>query len=236
MKRYEIFVFPVAIAIALLSSACSMIEKASLHGFNSGYYTMNYEGKVQKVYVDMKEDSIDVYHQTGTTPYTVKFLSIPSRPADSPLKTPLVFGKQSLDIDITSVLLKYRPSVNGLPPQLTSEFNAALYAGWRHDRYKIVTETDPLGKMYNRTNRHGYDLGVFAGPGVTLISPFSTNYLSADEYSGMTIQTGIAGFLETDMASFGLVVGFDYLLNRDRDIWIYQNKPWIGFMVGIALN
>jgi hypothetical protein len=52
----------------------------------------------------------------------------------------------------------------------------------------------------------------------------------------MIIQTGIAGFIESNMASFGLGIGFDHLLNRDRDIWIYNKKPWIGFIVGIALK
>jgi hypothetical protein len=52
----------------------------------------------------------------------------------------------------------------------------------------------------------------------------------------MTIQTGVAAFIESNMASFGLALGWDYLLNRDKAIWIYQTKPWVGFVVGIALN
>jgi hypothetical protein len=52
----------------------------------------------------------------------------------------------------------------------------------------------------------------------------------------MIIQTGIAGFIESNVASFGLAVGYDYLMNPDRKIWIYTNKPWVGFVVGIALN
>ena len=85
-------------------------------------------------------------------------------------------------------------------------------------------------------NKFGYDFGFFAGPGATIINPFNTNNKRADEYSGMIIQTGVAGFLETNVASFGLSIGYDYLLNPDRKIWMYQNKPWVGFIVGIALN
>ncbi|MBK7094557.1 MAG: hypothetical protein IPH57_05715 [Saprospiraceae bacterium] len=50
------------------------------------------------------------------------------------------------------------------------------------------------------------------------------------------MQIGLAGFLESNAASFGISYGYDYLLNRDKKIWIYQNQPWIGFIVGIALN
>ena len=52
----------------------------------------------------------------------------------------------------------------------------------------------------------------------------------------MVIQGGFAGFIESNIASFGIAVGFDYLLSKDRQIWIYDGKPWIGFVVGIALN
>jgi hypothetical protein len=82
----------------------------------------------------------------------------------------------------------------------------------------------------------GYDFGVFAGPGVTLINPLTTLNRVTEEYSGMIMQMGIAGFIESNMASFGLSLGFDTLLNPDRKIWIYNKKLWIGFVVGIALN
>jgi hypothetical protein len=52
----------------------------------------------------------------------------------------------------------------------------------------------------------------------------------------MIVQMGIAGFFESSMASFGVAAGFDHLLNRDREIWIYNKKPWVGFVVGVALN
>jgi hypothetical protein len=112
----------------------------------------------------------------------------------------------------------------------------ALYAGWRHDYFHIISKKDPLGKSYSKISNRGFDFGIFAGPGVTLISPFTTQNKRTDEYSGMIIQTGIAGFIESNVASFGLAVGYDYLLNPDRKVWIYNNKPWVGFIVGIALN
>jgi hypothetical protein len=46
----------------------------------------------------------------------------------------------------------------------------------------------------------------------------------------------MAGFLETKFVSFGLGAGFDALLTSDKKAWIYHNKLWFGFVVGIALN
>jgi hypothetical protein len=137
---------------------------------------------------------------------------------------------------ITSVLLKYRPSVYGLSPQLTTDFNLAVYAGWRKDMFRVESKKDPLGIYQPKITTQGYDIGIFAGPGTTLISPFTTRNNRTDEYSALIMQAGLAGFVELNLASFGIALGFDYLMNPDRKVWIYQNKPWLGFMVGIALN
>lgn len=112
----------------------------------------------------------------------------------------------------------------------------ALYLGWRYDKYHIMSKKDPLGNWHQKINSAGYDIGFFAGPGTTMINPFTTNNKRIDEYSGMIMQAGVGGFIESNVASFGLAIGYDFLLNTDRKIWIYHNKPWVGFVVGIALN
>lgn len=221
----------------LLFSSCSTLEKASTHGFNSGYYTLASASKpARKVYVDVTAENLAVYPVIDHRPDKQPLLMVPFQPSDSFRISPLVFRKKSLDVDITSILLKYRPSIYGLPGQLVTDFNVALYAGWRHDRYTIKSSLDPLGKRSYKIRNWGHDIGLFAGPGAAGINPFSTQNKVADDYSGLMIQTGIAGFIESNVASFGLAVGYDYLLNSDRKVWIYQHQPWLGFIVGVALN
>ena len=227
----------IQIVFAVFFTSCSTLEKASTHGFNSGHYEFqSEENNAQNVYADVSDDKIDLYHENDKQVNKEKFLTIPLKTSDSLLVSPVAFRKKSLDIDITAILLKYRPAVSGLPAQLTTDFNVALYAGWRHDNYTIKTKMDPLGKSYQKISNWGYDFGFFTGPGGTLISPFTTRNQRTDEYSGLIIQTGFAGFIESNIASFGISIGIDYLMNSDRDVWIYTNKPWIGFIVGIALN
>lgn len=235
MRKYT-FIFPFALASIAFFASCSTLDKASTHGFTNGYYQLNSVEKKELVYADVTDEKIDVYNQSEEIPYKNIYLSIPLKGADSLQKIPLKFSKQSLDIDLTTILLKYRPSVYGLPPQLNTDLNFALYAGWRHDNFKFSNTSDPLGKHYPKITNLGYDFGLFAGPGTTLVSPFSTNNRTNNEYTGMIVQTGIAAFLESNTASFGLAVGLDYLLNKDREIWIYNNKPWVGFIVGVAIN
>ena len=242
-KLFDVFVgtsntyFVITIWLIGLLTSCNTFEKASTHGLNSGYYKLKTENKnAQNVYLDVTNEQIDVYHHIKRQPDKKQFLTIPLNTTDSIVFSPMVFKKQSLDVDITSIILKYRPSVYGLPAQLTTDLNMALYVGWRYDYYHIMSKRDPLGRSYHKISNRGYDFGFFAGPGTTLISPFTTQNKRTDEYNGMIIQTGIAGFIESNVASFGLAVGYDYLMNPDRKIWIYTNKPWVGFVVGIALN
>jgi hypothetical protein len=220
----------------LLLASCSTVEKASMHGFLSGFYSLDSSRKSAKVYVDVVEDQLDVYQTDGAGKVANRLISVPLYASDSARHAPMIFRKTSLDIDIASIFLKYRPSVKGVPAQLSADLNVALYAGLRRDRFKVSYKTDPLGKQTRELNSLGYDLGFFAGTGITPVSPFTTLNRTTNDYSGMIIQMGFAGFLESRFASFGLAIGIDHLVSRDSKIWIYNHKPWVGFVVGIALN
>ena len=218
-------------------SSCSTLERASLHGLNDGFYHLKSDSsEKQAVYLDVSEDDIQVYTTKNKQPESKPTLTIPHAATDSIPFQRITFKKQGLDIDISTVLMKYRPAIGELPAQLTTDLTLALYAGWRYDYFLVKPRKNPLGKTTVSVENRGFDFGFFAGPGTTLISPFTTRNLRSDEYNGMIIQGGCAGFIESNMASFGLAVGYDYLLSKDRAIWIYHNKPWVGFMIGVALN
>ena len=224
------------LSIMLLLCSCTVIEKSSRHDFQSGFYKCRgAESDCRKVYVETG-DKITGYCIKGKMADEKPSFEISLHKQDSVCRYPLKFSRKSLDIDFTTVLFKFRPSIFHLPPQLSTDFNASIYAGWRHDNYFVKAISDPLGKCSNTVINRGYDFGVFAGPESTVIGPFSTKNLVTDEYNGFVLQYGVAGFLESGVASFGLSVGMDRLVGPDSKQWIYQNKPWIGFMVGVALN
>lgn len=218
-------------------AACSVVEKSSTHGFNNGVYTVRYDSvQYRNAYMELEEDTIRVYPKVAGILQTTPALSISPAAAGSNCSGSFTFKKQSLDIDITSVLFKYRPGQQGRPPELTADFNAALYSGWRWDTYKLKYKKDPLQNCRQTLGASGFDIGAFAGIGTTPVNAFTTGGLVPDDYSGMVLQYGLAGFVETSFVSFGLAAGFDALLTPDKKTWIYQNKPWFGFVVGIALN
>ena len=231
------FRIPLFLAACLSIFSCRVFDEASRHGFQSGYYRMDTgkEGQADRVYVDVLDTAVCVYRNPAAglqRPDLVFPLGITRLASPAPL----VFRKQSLDIDISTILLKYRPNTEGMPAQLHTDMNVSLFAGWRHDRYRLVVNTDPLGRREAAWNSLGFDFGGFLGTGSTFVGPFTTANRTQAEYNGMILQAGLAGFIESDIASFGLAAGIDQLMNRDKAIWIYNRKPWIGFIVGIALN
>lgn len=226
--------FHTAFAFGVMAiSSCSVMEKSSSHGFESGFYSVKSGDRPpMSVYLHIDEDQIDGYTLADSRPIFRIELSDPAPSGATDWK----FQKKSMDIDITSNVFKFRPGLYRQPAQMTTDFNAALYAGWRHDTHIVTYRKNPLDQYRSEIKNRGYDIGIFAGPGIATIDAFSTRNLAAYDYSALTLQYGIAGFLESSFASFGLSAGFDHLFSPDRKVWIYQNQPWIGFIVGIAIN
>ncbi|MBK9736602.1 MAG: hypothetical protein IPO92_17245 [Saprospiraceae bacterium] len=103
-------IFSTMILCFLLFPSCSILEKASSHGFERGNYTMKQAGISNKsVYIESSENEIRVYERNKDGVQLNSCLFIPQGIQDSVCHIPATFSKQSLDIDITSVLFKVRP-------------------------------------------------------------------------------------------------------------------------------
>ena len=69
------------VALIIFFTSCNTLEKASMHGFNSGYYQLESKQKSnQNVYVAVADEKIDVYHQTKKQPDASAFLTISLKP------------------------------------------------------------------------------------------------------------------------------------------------------------
>lgn len=218
-------------------SSCSIIEKTARHGFENGYYRFRQnEGRSLPVYVNVARDTLFLYNRDSVGKDRPAFLQLPHTDCSGKEEGTFRFSKQSLDVDLTSVFFKYRRSVQHRPAQLTTDLNAAIYVGWRFDTYTIKYSRDVLQQCAPKQFHRGFDAGVFFGGGTASLSPFTTGGAIDYEYNGMILQYGAAAFLESSFASFGIAVGFDHLTGPHRNVWIYQRKPWFGFVVGIALQ
>lgn len=144
--------------------------------------------------------------------------------------------ESELDVDVFTLPFKIRPAREGVPPQLNSNFNAALYLGRRLDVYRFQTRRIAPGVTQRRVLEQGFGYGVFAGLGSTAINPFFTRDQVTTEYDGLIVHAGLAGIYDARVFNVGLAVGIDHLMDSNRRHWIYQRKPWFGVLFGLNLN
>lgn len=237
MKNKTVFITEI---VCLLAAGCVPVEKMARHDFDSGFYKLKTEdGKTLPVYSTVLQDSVVIYPLEIKGSEKVPDIQSPRSAKISTVSKSNYFYKScfinnSVDVDLTTVILKYRPPAGGVPNQLSSNVNAALYFGLRKDFYKLIPYKTPLNEETSYIRQIGFDAGIFVGLGISPVNPTVTNFLIAQEYDGVIFQKGFAGFVTFDNISVGVALGFDNLLDKNRSIWIYNQKPYIGLVIGIS--
>jgi hypothetical protein len=208
-----------------LMIGCSTLKNSPKYELVDDYYAFRQKGsRYQKAFAYVEDDTIRIFKQKNI-----------KEPILSDPEKDQLFLKRSFDVDVMTVGFKYRPGTSNLPRQLNTDFNGNVFIGYRLDRFRVHYDKTPL-KTRKVFHHRGLTAGGFAGIGATSITPWTTNNLSADEYNGFILSRGLAIMVGLNNLTVGLGVGWDYLTDRDKDIWIYQNKPWYGLTVGLNLN
>lgn len=179
---------------------------------------------------------LEVYLARTDSTLTIRPLALSLPAVTIPLAAArrMHFYHRTLDVDILTIPFKIRPSQQDFPPQLNPNFSAAVYMGYRLDRYKIrpATKTDNQLLLTGL----GAGLGGFLGVGAVTMNPFVTQNAIAYEYDGLVINGGVATIYDAKKFNLGLAVGLDFLLDNNRRQWLYHRKPWLGVLFGINLN
>jgi hypothetical protein len=229
-----------AVVATLSAISCTPVEKIAFHDLSSGYYKLKTpENEPSKIYVKVYDDSITVYKTNDEgRKITVDTAAHRGASISAIRKGDPFYGscfvKNSADIDLSTVLLKYRPARGGVPNQLNANLNAAIYVGFRKDYYKMVTRDSPLHEESTFCSHVGFDFGLFAGFGITQINPTVTNDRVTQEYDGIIFQKGVGLFMTLERMSVGIVLGFDNLMDSNKSVWLYNQKPYLGLSLGIA--
>jgi hypothetical protein len=220
MQRIRLLIF-----LASLLTACGTIRDSPKYQLGDDVYDYRQKGtRYQKAIVYVEEDTIKIF--STDKPYA----SIIPAPAEDQF-----FLKRSFDIDVMTVAFKYRPGTATLPRQLNTDFNGNAFIGYRLDRFRIRVKDTPAGVKKSYAHR-GITLGAFGGIGSSSITPWTTNNQTTEEYNAFILSRGLAVMVGVNSLTVGAGVGWDYVTDRDKDIWIYQNRPWYGLTVGLNLN
>ena len=221
-------------------SSCETLKESSKYKFNDGFYTTNNAGHHEKVYVLAGSDTIKEYqrsalqgmHSTDSIK-SVRLVFPDKKPKDF---TDHVFRQGAFDIDVLTVLFKYRPPASNFPPQLNATFNGAVYTGYRTDIYRLSYKQTPLHDFRRKVSHYGFSAGIFSGLGTARIDEYVTNNALAIQYDGMVNLTGLALILAADRLTAGITLGEDHLLDRNHQLWVNNGKVWIGLSLGLNLN
>ncbi|HEU5288998.1 MAG TPA: hypothetical protein VFU05_00050 [Cyclobacteriaceae bacterium] len=215
--------FIVLVVCSLFLYSCTSTGVLPKYELGSDYYTFSQRNaKPQKVFVEVDTDSI-------------KIVPVDKSPLQIDPTKDKLFTRPSFDADIMVTLFKYRTATGNLPRQLTTDFSGNLFLGYRLDRFRVHSIKTPTGRV-KKIQHKAICIGGFGGLGSTQVTPWTTNQGTTDEYNGLVLSRGLALMFGIGKITVGLGLGRDYLTDRDKDIWIYQNKTWYGMTFSINLN
>lgn len=225
--------------IFLIASLNWGLAQTTREDFTDGFYIMKWNNSVQRVYVDLSETGVGCYsvqylngQNSVDTTDKISF----SHLIDTVCYSKAIFHKHSFDFDFMTIPLKLRPAQRDVPAQLNTHLNGAFYVGYRNDRFTLRYHVDPLKRSTQSINHFGVSVGLFSGVGGTFVSPTTTDFKIDKEYDGVVWCNGVAAFVAMNRFTMGLAFGIDYLTDKNRTLWIYQNKPWAALAFGLNLN
>lgn len=240
-RTYPFICFFFLFLFILFGTGCQTLKEVPKYQLTEGFYTSRlYHKKLKKVYIVPTDDTIKIYSAKGLAkehPDTLAALKIAFPAHNKPAAFEnYVFSKNSFDVDVLSVLFKYRPSVSGFPRQFNTAFNGVVYLGYRSDLYRLSYRQTPLRIFRRFITHYGYSVGGFTGFGTERIDEYVTNNNLSIQYDGLVNLSGIAIIVGVDKLTFGLTAGTDHLLDKNHSVWLYQHKPWFGISIGLNLN
>jgi hypothetical protein len=148
----------------------------------------------------------------------------------------VVLLRREFDFDIFTLPFKVRPGREGVPAQLNTNFNAALYFGRRLDFFHLNRHRAPSGRTAPLIRTVGLGYGLFTGLGSSAISADLTRGHATTDYEGFVLHSGAAVIYDARVFNVGAAVGVDRLLGADADYWLYQRQLWFGLLFGLNLN
>lgn len=226
------------LAVGLALSGCAAVGRVSQ--LDDGWYKPVHLGGDTALANRVRGHSVYVQQRADTL-----LLTLPT-PGATTAPAPLRYGlkpkhhallvNRRFDLDVFTIPVKVRPARAGVPAQLNSNFNAALYLGRRLDFYYLNSEAVTPWQRAPRIRATGLGYGGFVGLGSTSITADVTGQRPGPEYEGFVLHAGAATIYDARAFNVGLAAGFDHLLGPDGQHWIYQHRPWVGILFGLDLN
>lgn len=169
--------------------------------------------------VDYKKAGYDYYYypKLEDTLNTWKFKYLEISPVFQAISTPF----------------KVRFSTDSIPYQVSTSVNLGLSYGWKftHKSYRNHYHNSTF--LNKRTNSISFTPAIFCGPSTIDLNSKNTKGEVINDRTVLGMSTGILLVAGVDKFNIGMTGGVDIGFGGDAKDWIYQGKPWVGFVIGI---
>lgn len=139
-----------------------------------------------------------------------------------------------------TIPFKIRPKLNDSTKSAASNsFNVGITAGvkFTHNVYRKIYYEDSGKKTFSNhyTKKISLSPGLFIGPAVIDLKASNTNNIVKKDRSVPGLTTGAFIVLGFNELNFGMSMGWDIGLDNTSKNWMYNKKPWIGFVLAIDI-
>jgi hypothetical protein len=134
-----------------------------------------------------------------------------------------------------TIPFKIRPSLNDATPyQVSKAVNLGLAYGLQFTHKSYRNYYSKKGLFLNkRTNSISITPALFCGPTTVDLKASNTNNSVLVDKSVLGINSGVLLVVGVNKFNIGAAIGYDFGLGSESKDWIYQGKPWIGFVLAI---
>ena len=222
--RIKLYILILIVLISLHS--CFFSHKFS-QTLPDGNYFIKQENKTEKAQVYIFNDTVYLVKNDITKTFSDYLASLQQKET---------FIRHSFDIDAFTTPFKFRPGIDGVPAQLNSTVNGAVYLGYRSDHFVFLNKKVMATVEKKFSQKIGYGIGGFFGISAATLRPRFLRNAIDYEYDGFVLEYGSAILISYGNINTGISIGADVLTDKYRKNWIYQHKPWIGIILGVNLN
>lgn len=134
----------------------------------------------------------------------------------------------------STIPFKYRPKQDTLNYTVSTSGNLGFVYGLKFSNHKFRNIYNTNGKRFNAyTTNFSITPGVFCGPTTVDLTLMNTENKIKNNITVLGLNSGFLFVLGVNKFNIGGAVGFDYALGNDGNHWVYNGKPWYGFVLSL---
>jgi len=136
-----------------------------------------------------------------------------------------------------TIPFKVRFETDEKPYNLSTSVNVGFTISWKkiYHSYRPISESKDTKPFANKTSQFELGLAPFLGITAIDLEASNTNDIVENDRKIFGLSFGIFGMIGIDDFDIGVGIGIDHGFSNQSSDWIYQNKPWIGLILGIDL-